>query len=244
MATVLFYEKPVLLHRDTHRRTRIAPLGPQGMAFAAKAHSLPITGVEFAEACKEYPVVFARDAAGKVQPVLMLGLREGENLFVDSTGKWDAQYLPAFVRRYPFVLVQLEGGNMGVCVDQAYAGLNETQGEALFDADGKNTQFLQNALDFVTRYQTEYARTEKFCQHLTDLQLLREMNAKAEMNDGASFTMGGLLVVDERKLLELTDTQALEVFRSGELAWVYSHLVSLSNVKRLMDRMAARRPAV
>lgn len=240
MATIPFYEKPVLLHRDTHRKTRIAPLGAAGLSFAAKTHSLPITGVEISEAGREYAVVFARDGAGKVLPVLMLGLKENENLFVDAQGKWDARYLPAFVRRYPFVLAQLDGGQLGVCIDAAYPGINETEGEALFDGEGRNTPFLQSALDFVSRYQAEYQRTEIFCQRLVDLQLLREMNAKADLVDGTSFTMGGLLVVDEQKLLALPDAEALKSFRSGELAWIYAHLLSLGNIRRLLDRMTAR----
>jgi SapC len=65
-----------------------------------------------------------------------------------------------------------------------------------------------------------------------------EMNAKADLFDGTSFMVNGLMVVDERKLLQLTDAQALEVFRSGELSWIYAHLVSLSNLNRLVDKLA------
>jgi SapC len=236
MATVMFYEKPVLLNREVHKPKKIVSSG--SFAFAAKANSLYMAGVEFVESCKEYPIVFTQVGGGKVVPVAMMGLREGENLFVGADGKWSAGYVPAFVRRYPFVLAELEGQQMGVCIDEGYAGLNEKEGEALFDSKGNNTPFLQNALDFLNRYQVEYMRTERFCQRLNDMGLLMEMNAKADLFDGTSFTVNGLLVVDERKLLQLTDAQALEVFRSGELSWIYAHLVSLSNLNRLVDKLA------
>lgn len=236
MAAVMFYEKPVLLNREAHKAKKIAPSG--SFAFAGKANSLYMAGVEFIEACKEYPIVFTQVGQGKIVPVAMLGLREGENLFVGANGKWSAGYVPAFVRRYPFVLAELEGQQMGVCIDEGYAGLNEKEGEALFDSKGNNTPFLQNALDFLNRYQVEYMRTERFCQRLKDLGLLMEMNAKADLFDGTSFMVNGLMVVDERKLLQLTDAQALEVFRSGELSWIYAHLVSLSNLNRLVDKLA------
>jgi len=174
----------------------------------------------------------------KIVPVAMLGLREGENLFVGGEGKWGAGYIPAFVRRYPFVLAELEGQQMGVCIDEAYSGLNEKDGEALFDDKGANTPFLQNALDFLNRYQVEYMRTDRFCQRLKDAGLLMEMNAKADLFDGTSFMVNGLMIVDERKLLQMGDKEALEIFRSGELSWVYAHLVSLSNMNRLVDKLA------
>ncbi len=236
MAAVMFYEKPVLLNREAHKGKKISP--SESFAYANKANSLYLAGVEFIEACKEYPIVFTQVAGDKIVPVAMLGLREGENLFVSADGKWTAGYVPAFVRRYPFVLAELEGQQMGVCIDEAYSGLNEKDGEALFDDKGNNTPFLQNALDFLNRYQVEYMRTDRFCQRLKDAGLLIEMNAKADLFDGTSFMVNGLMIVDERKLLELSDKDALEIFRAGELSWIYAHLVSLSNMNRLVDKLA------
>jgi hypothetical protein len=171
-----------------------------------------------------------------------VGLRSQDNLFVDGEGRWDARYIPAFVRRYPFVLAELPGRtDLALCVDEAFEGLNTVEGEPLFDAMGKNTPFLQNALDFLSRYQAEYVRTEAFCQRLEQLGLLVEMNAKADLADGRSFTVNGLMIVDEQKLLALPDAAVLALFRSGELHLVSMHLVSLSNMQKLVDRMAARR---
>ncbi|MBC7438172.1 MAG: SapC family protein, partial [Bdellovibrionales bacterium] len=220
---------------------KIAPSA--SFAFSGKANSLYLAGVEFIEACKEYPIVFTQVGGDKIVPVAMLGLREGENLYVAADGKWSAGYIPAFVRRYPFVLAELEGQQMGVCIDEAYSGLNEKDGEALFDDKGNNTPFLQNALDFLNRYQVEYMRTDRFCQRLKDAGLLMEMNAKADLFDGTSFMVNGLMIVDERKLLQLSDKDALEIFRSGELSWVYAHLVSLSNMNRLVDKLADHKRA-
>jgi len=238
MTDAVYYEKPVLLHRDTHRNRKVAP--GNSFAFARKANSLYLAGVEFAEAAREYPIVFTR-TNGRVAPVAILGLRARENLFVDDAGQWGARYIPAFVRRYPFVLSELPGGQLGVCVDEAYPGLNDREGEALFDVTGKNTPFLQNALDFRIVDQQEYLRTEAFCRKLADAGLLMEMNAKADLVDGRSFTINGLLVVDEKKLLALPDARALSLFRSGELHLVSMHLASLSNMQRLVDRLAERK---
>ncbi|NML43937.1 SapC family protein [Ramlibacter sp. G-1-2-2] len=236
MAESMYYEKPVLLDRVRHRQRRVRPSTSFG--FARKANSLYLAGVEFGEACKEYAVVFTRGGNGRIVPVVMLGLRSRENLFVDAQDRWTGRYVPAFVRRYPFVLAELPGQSLGVCIDEAYPGLNETEGEALFDAEGRDTPYLRNALDFLTQYQREYVRTEAFCQRLEQAGLLTEMNARADLVDGRSFTVGSLLVVDEKKLLALPDAVALSLFRSGEMHLVSMHLLSLSNMQRLVDKVA------
>ena len=239
MSDAVYYEKPVALDREKHRKLKVRATGSFG--FAGKANSLYLAGVEFNEACKEFAIVFTRVGSGRTVPVAMLGLRARENLFVDAEGKWDANYIPAFVRRYPFVLAELPGrAEMAVCVDEAFTGLNSSKGEALFDAQGNDTPFLHNALDFLQRYQAEYLRTEAFCQRLEQAGLLMEMNAKADLVDGRSFTINGLLIVDEKKLLALPDSEALPLLRSGELHLISMHLVSLSNMQKLVDRMAAR----
>ena len=239
MSDAMYYEKPVLLDRDKHRKLRVKPSNSFG--FARKANSLYLAGVEFNEACKEYAIVFTRGAHQKIVPVVMLGLRSRENLFVGDAEQWTATYVPAFVRRYPFVLAELSGETLGVCIDEAYPGLDQREGDALFDTKGGNTPFLQNALDFLTRYQHEFRRTEAFCQRLEQSGLLMEMNAKAQLVDGRSFAVNGLLVVDEKKLMALPDAVALSLFRSGELHLVSMHLASLSNMQKLVDLMAQRK---
>jgi len=238
MAQQMYYEKPVLLDREKHRKVRVQPTG--GFGFARKSNSLYLATAEFNEACKEYPVVFTRSPNGKVVPVAVLGLRSEENLFVDGEGRWLARYLPAFLRRYPFVLAEVPGQSLAVCIDEAYGGLGETEGQALFDEQGQETPFLKQTLEFLTQYQREYARTEAFCKRLEDNGLLKETNARANLRDGRTFTINGLLVVDEKKLLELPDAVVLAMFRSGELHLLTAHLLSLANIQRLADRLAER----
>lgn len=239
MSDPMYYEKPVLLDRNKHRNRRVLP--SSSFAFARKANSLYLAGAEFTEAGKEYAIVFTRGSRQEIVPVAMLGLRARENLFVDANERWTGAYIPAFVRRYPFVLAELSGQAMAVCIDEAFQGLSDKEGEPLFEAQGSNTPFLQNALDFLTRYQQEYRRTEAFCKRIEQAGLLTEMNAKADLTDGRSFTVSGLLVVDEKKLLALPDAVALSLFRSGELHLISLHLASLSNMKKLADRMAERK---
>jgi hypothetical protein len=238
MSDAVYYEKPVLLDRERHKRLRVRT--SNSFAFARKANSVYLAGVEFNGAMKEYAIVFTRAGAGRVAPVAMLGLRGRENLFVDDEARWTARYVPAFVRRYPFVLGQLAGEQLGVCIDEAYEGFGLEQGEPLFDEKGANTPFLASAVEFLERFQREFARTESFCRRLEQAGLFKEMNAQAQLKDGRSFTVSGVYVVDETKLMDLPDAVALSLFRSGELHLVAMHLASLSNMQLLVDRMAQR----
>ena len=238
MSDAIYYEKPVLLDREKHHRHRVKP--SSGFAFARNANSLYLAAAEFAAAGREYAIVFTRAAKQAIVPVAMLGLRSRENLFVDDRDQWTGSYIPAFVRRYPFVLAELAGDALGVCIDEAYTGLGEQEGEPLFDAQGQETPFLRNAVEFLDRYQQEYRRTEAFCRRLEQAGVLREMNAKADLADGRSFNVSGLLVVDEPRLMALPDAVVLSLFRSGEMHLVSLHLASLSNMRTLVDRMAQR----
>jgi hypothetical protein len=238
VSDAVYYEKPVLLDREKHKRLRVRP--SEGFAFARKANSVYLAGVEFNEAMKEYAIVFTRAGNNKMVPVAVLGLRTRENLFVGDKDAWLGRYVPAFVRRYPFVLAHLGGEQLGVCIDEAYKGFNLKQGEQLFDDKGGNTPFLDGALQFLESFQREFTRTEVFCQRLEQFGLLREMNARAELKDGRQFTVGGLFIVDEQKLMTLPDAVALSLFRSGELHLVSMHLASLSNMQKLTDRLAER----
>lgn len=241
MSNVMFYEQPVALNRDLHRSKKVAPA--QSLAFAKSANAVHIVGAEFGDASKEYAVVFSPQADGLISPVVVLGFRNDENLMLGVDGKWLGKYLPAFIRRYPFVLADMDGDQKSVCIDQAYSGFNDTVGEPLFGADGANTAFFQNALDFLNQYQTENLRTAQFCKRLQDSGVLVQMNAKADLYDGSSFSLNGLLIVDEKKLLALGDREALEIFRAGELSWIYAHLMSLGNLNGLVERLAALRRA-
>lgn len=238
MASLLFYENPVALNKVAHKDLKIKTQ-QNNYNFARNTNSVILAGVEFTEAAKEYPIVFAKSGE-RVVPVALLGLRNEENLFVGEDGKWDARYIPAFVRRYPFVLADT-GDNASermVCIDESFEGFNDKDGQPLFEND-EPTPLLKQAMDFLEEYQRQYVRTEQFINRLMSNDLLMSLNARVDMVDGNQFALGGLLVVDEKKLLQMPDAQALELFRSGELAWLYCHLMSLGCMSRLVDRIAA-----
>ncbi|MFT6752616.1 MAG: hypothetical protein ACJA2O_002804 [Candidatus Azotimanducaceae bacterium] len=237
MASLLFYDNPVALNKETHQKIKVNA-GTNDFSFAKQTNSVVLAGVEFTEAAKEYPIVFA-EAGESMVPVALLGLRNEENLFIDDKNGWDARYVPAFVRRYPFVLATGEDATQQVvCIDESFSGFNDESGEALFGDDGEPAPLLTKALEFLEEYQKQYLRTGQFIQRLKENDLLQNLNAKVDLVNGQQFSLTGLLIVDEKKLLALSDESALAFFKTGELAWVYCHLMSLGNMSAMVDRIA------
>jgi hypothetical protein len=126
MAEMMFYERVVALSDQIHAQLKVRPAS--SFSYAARTNSVPVLGGEMFECAREYPIVFARGQVGPL-PAVLLGLRENENLFVDAAGKWDARYVPAFVRRYPFVPATGAQGELLVCIDEASPCFSAAEGE-------------------------------------------------------------------------------------------------------------------
>jgi len=240
MTTLLFYGKPLPLNRDAHRNTRLkAEAG--NFTFATSTNSVPLAAIEFADTAREYPIVFTGEEGGAMFPAALLGVRHNENLFVADDGRWDARYVPAFVRRYPFVLAEKQAGDdFDVYIDESYAGFGAEDGERLFTDEGENTPLLKQALDFLSNYQGEIKRTRTFVARLKELGLLTSKILQVERNNEKPLVLQGFSVVDEQRLVALSDAQLGELARSGYLGWIYAHLLSLGQVSRLSERLNAR----
>lgn len=237
-AASALFRAPEPLDAVRHGALRLSPL--RDHSIAARLHAVFVAATEIPEAALEYPIVFVQagdlDADGRpaVSPVALLGLVAGENLFVEGT-RWKANYLPAFVRRYPFV-----SSSSGPMIDVAWNGLSPLEGEPLFDAQGRPTPVLDAALDFLGRFDAEARRTRGFCTRLVDLDLLQPMQADATLPDGQRLTVEGFRVIDEERLRALPDAVVLELHRSGMLMLAHLHRASLARLRQLVEMKARR----
>ncbi|MBC7803455.1 MAG: SapC family protein [Candidatus Parcubacteria bacterium] len=239
MSNPMFYVNPIPLSTAAHRNLKVKP-SDDGWKFSGKTNSVLLAGTEFPEACKHFPIVFAKVSEKQVLPMALLGFRDFENLFVDSGGRWLGEYVPAYIRRYPFLLSQ--GGNsdvLTVCIDESYPGFGADEGQPLFDQDGESTAYLKEVIKFLQDYHVQLQRTDVFLRNLAEFDLLTDAAANAALPDGQRYSMTGLMTVDERKLQLLPDDQVQRLFRSGEMAWIYSHLISLGNFSRLVSKAAS-----
>lgn len=207
--------------------------------FAQGVNSVPLMAVEFPNAAEEYSIVFAGEG-DNLLPVVLMGVREDENLYVDSDGGWSAKYIPAFVRRYPFVFSSADGGaTLTLCIDEGFEGCNEEgRGERLFDAEGEQTQYLNSVLDFLKEYQAHYQRTKSFAKKLVELDLLEPMGAQFTTPAGEKRTVTGFQAINRDKLKALSPDKFSDLAKTDELELIYLHLQSMRNFSKMLDKVS------
>ena len=232
-----FYDNVVPLSAVRHGSWCVTAGGEY--AFSRRLNSVPLTTVEFPQAAAEYVVVFA-GSEGAVMPAALLGLRGDENFYLSEADTWNASYIPAFVRQYPFVLSSDdEGQTFTLCIDEGFAGFNrENRGERLFDEKGKPTPFVENALAFLREYQVQLRRTRAFCSKLKELNLLDPVRTQVTLGSGEKVSLTGFMTVNRERLKALGAQAIAELVRSEQMELVYLHLLSMRNFAGLKDRSA------
>lgn len=237
----MFYSSPVALNRDAHRNLKL-DTASLDFSFAANNNSALLAASEIADAARDYPVVFI---GGNNQPytvAAVLGMRDGENLFVDADGNWESDvYLPAFIRRYPFVLAEggPEGSELTVCIDEHSPRLGSDTGAPLFDEKGEPARLLQDAIAFLRQFHTQMQQTSHLAQRIAELGLLVPRTMEVVRGD-QRFALNGVHVVDREKLAALDDATVVELHRSGALYAIHAHLMSMSRGERLASRLDER----
>jgi hypothetical protein len=234
---LLIYKSAVPVTRGSHADCSV-DIG-KNFAFSADINSVPLLGIEFPLAMGEYPIVFG-GSDGEIAPVALLGVRGDENLFLGPDGAWKAKYIPAFVRRYPFVFSHTDG-QFVLCVDEAFPGFNrEGRGERLFADDGSLTPYVEGVVRFQQDFQTQFAATQKFCARIKELGLLEPMRLQVTAGDGTHMSLSGFMTVPRDRLKALPAEALAELAKSDELEMLYLHIQSLRNFDALRERLAER----
>ncbi|HET9821102.1 MAG TPA: SapC family protein [Burkholderiaceae bacterium] len=243
------FGQPTALDRSQHRGLRL-DLDTVRFDRTAALNSLFVTAVEFADVCREYPIVFVdagENEQGKreVAPVAVLGLAPGENL-VWHEGRWGARYVPALLRSYPVGMARAGEDRFVVVFDAQHAPLSAEQGAPLFDDNGEPSAALEQRRRFVEEIEREAQRTRMVCRRLQELDLLQPMRFDATLPDGSSFKVDGFMTINEERLRDLKDHQVLELHRTGLLGLIHAHQISLSLMRVLVEKRVERmapRPA-
>lgn len=237
-AQPLFYKNIVPLNKEMHGDWSIQAVA--NYKHTSETNSLYIAAIEFIKAANEYPIVFGIAEDDSVFPVVILGLRKNENLYVNKKGEWQANYIPAYVRRYPFILATGEQGSdqFTVCIDIDCPGFNDKgKGTALFDKDGNESELLNNSVEFLKEYQNHIQLTTLFCKNIKDLGLLEPMKADVKMADGEELSLGGFMGINREKLKALDTDKLVDLVKSDQMELIYAHLTSLGNIDSLMTRL-------
>lgn len=228
---------PVALERHRHKKVR----NTTQFDYAAGFHIAYVTVHEFARAAATYPIVFLEDKPNDgFRPVVLMGLQPGENLFVGADGAWNASYIPAMIRRYPFALSKgVEENRFVVCVDEASTLLSDTEGAPMFDEKGEPTQVIENVKRYLSELQQMDMLTQQFSRFLLTNNLLTPLNMRVNATAQAR-NITGCYVINEERLNAFSDALFLEVRAKGFLPAMYAHLMSLPQIERLVQLSKAK----
>ena len=205
--------------------------------FASQQMLVPAMASEMGQVAREYAVVFA-DVAGSL-PMALLGARRGENAYVRPSGHWAARYVPAHVRRYPFVLAEHapDGAQPSpstrrivmVDADAPHLVFDEG-GVALFEADGSPSAALKRVQQGLVLLERDSERTLELVRQIEHANLLVQRVLQVAQRAGEPLGLRGLRVVDEARLAALSPADLHALQQSGALGLIHAHLLSLSNL--------------
>lgn len=216
--------------------------------FLAKTHAIPLTGEEFVFAQRHYPIVFTGDATPT--PIALMGLNEGVNTFVDDDGRLlgDA-YVPAYVRRYPFLLARLrpDADELSLCFDPAAGAIGPfDEGLPLFE-DGQPSANTRQILGFCEQFEQAGQLTGRFVAELLEHKLLIDGEFTIQPTDAAQpYVYRGFRFVSEEALRNLRGDVARKMIQSGAMALIHAHIFSLSLARDIFARQVqqGKQPAL
>ncbi len=207
-------------------------------SFAKNLNSVPLLLAEFSAAALEQTIVFSGDRK-TIMPAVILGVKANANGHVNADGTWKGGYVPAFLRRYPFVFAASEANEkLTLCMDDAFEGMNtQGKGEALFDAKGQPSAFLQKQLKFNQEYQEQSKKTQAFAKALFQLDILEPSKIDFQFA-GKKSSLGGFLTINREKFKALPAKKLKEMMKADHLERCYQHLQSLNNLAPMARRLS------
>ena len=233
----LFYNSIEPLNATQHGKMRIRPVDKS--PHIAQTHAIPVTVDEFGLVQRHYPIVFS--IGDSPIPIALMGLNEGVNVFLDPDGRPTdpTLYIPAYIRRYPFLLARLnqESDELSLCFDPTSEAVGDhADGEPLFDGD-QPSDATKAILEFCEQFETAGQRTSAFMEDLKSSGLLMDGEV-AIQPEGYSqpFVYRGFQMVDEEKLRELRGDELRKMNQNGMLPLIYAHLFSLSQMREVFSR--------
>ena len=233
----LFYNGLEPLSSDTHATWKVKP--QDTAPFLIGQHAIPITVDEFPLVQRYMPIVFS--VGDDAIPLALMGLNEGVNVFMGDDGKLieNTFYVPAYVRRYPYMLARLrpDSEELSLCFDPTTDTIGAfDEGEALF-ADGQPTEFTKGILSFAESFEQAGARTQNFMKELREMGLLMEGEVSIQTDEGSQpFVYRGFQMINEEKLADMRGDQLRKISQSGMLPLLYAHLFSLSLMREIFAR--------
>ena len=231
----IFYNDLLPLSSNDHADYKIRPV--DSAPFLTTQHAIPLTIDEFVVAQRFAPIIFS--SGNDSVPLLLMGLNEGVNIFVDEEGKLRGPtYVPAYVRRYPWMLAKLrpDTDELSLCFDPTSPAVGVfEEGSALFE-DGKPSEQVQGILKFCEDFEQAAARTAQFVKELEEMDLLMDGEVAIQTpGNEQPFVYRGFRMINEDKLRDMRGDQLRKINQSGMLPLIHAHLFSLQLMREIFE---------
>lgn len=236
----IFYNDLLPLSTNDHIDYKVRQV--ESAPFLVTQHAVPLTVDEFVPAQRFAPIIFS--SGDDSVPLLLMGLNEGVNIFVDDQGQLRGPaYVPAYVRRYPWMLAKLrpDSEELSLCFDPTSPAVGAFEdGQPLFD-DGKPSELTQGVLKFCEDFEQAAARTGQFVKDLKDMDLLMdgEVSIQSPLNE-QPFVYRGFRMINEEKLRDLRGDQLRKINQNGMLPLIHAHLFSLQLMRDVFEAQVAQ----
>jgi len=237
----MFYNDLQPLNATQHAKLKVRQI--EKSPFIAKTHAIPVTVDEFGLAQRDYPIVFS--IGENPIPIALMGLNEGVNVFLDADGRPvdSTLYIPAYIRRYPFLLARLnpESDELSLCFDPTSEAVGEfDEGQALFDGE-QPSDATKAILEFCEQFETAGQRTAAFMADVKKSGLLMDGEVAIQPEGYQQpFIYRGFQMIDEEKLRELRGDELRKMNQNGMLPLLYAHLFSLTQMREVFARQLAQ----
>lgn len=232
----LFYNNLTPLSSQQHEK--FASRSVDKAPYFANTHAVPLTVDEFILAQRFFPIVFS--VGDNPVPLGLFGLNEGVNVYVDDEGKLKGElYVPAYVRRYPWMLAKLrqDSDELSLCFDPDSGLVGEfADGAPLFDGD-KPSEATRAVLSFCEDFERSAQRTSAFVKEIQEMDLLMEGEVSIQLNEADQpYIYRGFQMINEEKLRDLRGDTVRKINQSGLLGFIFAHLFSLNHVRELFGK--------
>lgn len=230
----------VVLHNHLHQSIRVNTQAVE--VQGGQLHMVPVVLSEFLKLAVQFPIAFTKNKdTGRFVCVAMFGFQNGENLFIKDN-QWDSLYLPLQIRRQPFFLgnANQTDDQFMICMDSDNQSLQRETGEFIFDANGKETTYMENIKSILAELLNGEAVTQAFINALTELQLLQPMHLDITFENAESTRIEGMYTINEQRLSTLNNDDIIRLHQQNYMGPIYTMIVSLGHIYGLVDRKNKR----
>lgn len=202
----------------------------------------PLVASEAPKAANVYPIVFS--PVGKPVPIALFRLNDGENPFALGNGRQSKMYVPAAVRRYPYMASEIRGSqNLVLSVDASQLmpfsqSSNTSELEPpLFSNGGQATDHFYQVAEFCRVFEEHNQATYKVLTLLEKMHLLESATIEVFRRGVKVGESGQVKVIQSKRFSELSKTERALLKRYEVLPLIAAHFSSLLNLKHLGGRL-------